>query len=378
MVFKHLCRICLSSSPSKPSVSAFSILVPLRQTGRARREETCQGGGIGSGPWPLAGRLTRDARIALDRPQNIKEPCPIFPICYQQQSVKEMKTYAHEVDLSEPAKQSAKLVEHEDLSEALKRLVFSRDLTSPDDVRTEVIKQAKDYPISNLFGASVIDGAGRVTSHLGGIAGTGADETAEIEGRMFRHAAQFIWAFRAQAFIEPARRQIWLQHTPQERELDFLVVNNPFVPSGHEGIFTRGLYYGLCGDMLLAAHLLAPQIENSLRYVLESNGVDISNLESDLTQPVKTLGPLLSLPQTAAIFGADCVFELRGLLIEKLGYSFRHRVAHGFVSEAECYSAPGSNLWWIALRLCYTPLALREINATTPTPESKSEKSAEK
>lgn len=136
------------------------------------------------------------------------------------------------------------------------------------------------------------------------------------------------------------------------------------MPPGHQGIYRRGLYYGLCGDMLLAAHLLTPQLENSIRYVLEQNGVDVSNLESDLTQPVKTLGPLLTLPATTEIFGPDGVFELRGLLIEKLGYSFRHRVAHSFVSKGECYGPECSNLWWLALRLCYIPLMPRVTPGT--------------
>jgi hypothetical protein len=112
--------------------------------------------------------------------------------------------------------------------------------------------------------------------------------------------------------------------------------------------------------MLLAAHLLAPQIENSIRYILEQNGVDVSNLDSDLTQPVKTLGPLLSMAETKNIFGDDLLFELRGLLIEKTGYSFRHQVAHGFASEGACYGPEALNVWWLVLRLCCTPIALAE------------------
>jgi hypothetical protein len=286
---------------------------------------------------------------------------------YQQESVKEMKVFEYKMDLSAPAEQAAKLVTHDDLQEALKRLALGRPFTAPDSLRAEVLKLAEDFPISNLFGSSVVDQAGRVTEHLEGLVGAQASEQeSAIEGRMFRHAAQFNWNVRAHAFIEPARQQIWKQHHPQQSALTFLVLNNPFVPPGHENIFLRGLYYGLCGDMLLAAHLLAPQVEQSIRYVLEQNGVDVSNLESDLTQPVKTLGPLLTMPQTKAAFGEDCVFELRGLLIEKLGYSWRHRIAHGFATEGECYDAPTSNLWWVVLRLCYMCLVLRE-NAAKPT-----------
>ena len=101
---------------------------------------------------------------------------------------------------------------------------------------------------------------------------------------------------------------------------------------------------------------MVPQIENSIRYALESNDVDVPNLMSDGTQPVKILGPLFDLQETTQIFGESLVFELRGLLIEKRGADFRNRIAHGFVSEAECYGAAPVILWWIVLRLCLIPV----------------------
>jgi hypothetical protein len=45
-------------------------------------------------------------------------------------------------------------------------------------------------------------------------------------------------------------------------------------------------------------------------------------------------------------------FELRGHLIEKTGFDFRNKVAHGFVSENDCYSAAALAVWWLVLRLC--------------------------
>ncbi len=290
---------------------------------------------------------------------------------YQRESLKEMKPLAldphikakAEEAVQEAAKQIVKLVEHSDFKEALKRLAFAPPLTSAANLRQEVLKLAKDHPVSHIFEASLLDHAGRVKERVGGLLETGPTQDENVEARMFQHAAQFVWNFRAGAYIEPARRQIWLQHLPRQHDLDFLVYNNPFVPPGHEGIFIRGLYYGLAGDMLLAAHLLAPQVENSIRYLLEQNDVDVSNLDSNLTQAVKTLGPLLSMPETKKIFGEDWCLELRGLLIEKTGYSFRHQVSHGFVSEGACYGPEGLNLWWIVLRLCYTPIVLAENDA---------------
>jgi hypothetical protein len=293
---------------------------------------------------------------------------------YQPEALKEMKPLTLDPELlnevrkerQKIAEKVAKHVEHSNLEEALKRLAFVHELISPTKLREEVLELAKKHPLSNLFEASLLDNAGRVKERIPGLMDKRDSQDEHILGRMFQQAGQFDWPDRAASFIEPGRRQIWLQHRPRVQDLSFLVVNNPVVPPGHEGIFLRGLFYGLAGEMLLSVHLLAPQVENSIRYVLEQNDIDVSNLESDLTQPVKTLGPLLAIPETQKIFGDDWCFEFRGLLIEKTGYSFRHQVAHGFVSEIACYGPEAINLWWIVLRLCCTPIVLAEQDAKRP------------
>ena len=109
---------------------------------------------------------------------------------------------------------------------------------------------------------------------------------------------------------------------------------------------------------MIAAHLLTPQIENSIRYVLEQRGADIANLNSDLTQQVKTLSSLLAMPEAAAALGSDMVFEMRGILIEKHGYSFRNDLAHGFLTQSDCYGEAAINIWWIVLKMCHLPMIL--------------------
>jgi hypothetical protein len=97
-----------------------------------------------------------------------------------------------------------------------------------------------------------------------GLTGEAAEK--ELEKRMFEHARDYKWKWRAETFIQPAARaQIWRQHQPSLKDLEYLVRHNPFIPPGHEGVFLQGLYYGLAGDFMIASHLLAPQIENSIR-----------------------------------------------------------------------------------------------------------------
>lgn len=276
----------------------------------------------------------------------------------QKASLDEMKTFSTEkLDISAPIESAKEHVRGQDLLTALLRFALGHDLTDCAKLKETVSKNANDFPMQHLFGAAIIDDLGRVIKQKPGLIGLSGEELEKrLQEEMFSHAAQFMWSLRVTAYIEPARIQIYNDHHPGADELAFLVTNNPFVPPGHEGICLRGIVAGFHGDFLVAAHLLVPQIENSLRYVLESQGVDVSNLKSDGTQPVKVLGAIFGMKETTEIFGESLCFELRGCLIEKTGYDFRNRVAHGFVSEAECYSAAASHIWWLVLRICLIPI----------------------
>ncbi len=287
----------------------------------------------------------------------------------QQLSLSEMKTFSTEkLDISAPIESAREHVRGHDLLTALMRFALGYELIDCAELKKTVTENANDFPMQHLFGASIIDSQGRVIKQKPGMFGlSGEDLEKRLLEEMFSHAAQFMWSLRVTTYIEPGRIQIYNDHHPGTDDLAFLVTNNPFVPPGHEGIFLRGIVAGFHRDFLVAAHLLVPQIENSLRYVLESHGVDVSNLKSDGTQPVKVLGAIFDMKETTEILGESLCFELRGCLIEKTGYDFRNRVAHGFVSEAECYSAAASLIWWLVLRICLIPI-FQALNSREDTP----------
>jgi len=153
--------------------------------------------------------------------------------------------------------------------------------------------------------------------------------------------------------IEPARVAIVDEHGIRISDLGFLVVDNPFVPPGREGIYLRGIQEGFFGDWLVAVHLLVPQIEASLRHVLQQHGVVTSTLEEDGTQKERDLNQLLWMKELEQIFGADTLFDLRGILIERFGHNIRNKSAHGLMSEGAFYQPAAIYLWWLVLRLCW-------------------------
>lgn len=275
---------------------------------------------------------------------------------YQIASRKEMKTISTEFDIAELQDVSRNHVSGQALDMALFRFTLGRELEDPDSMREQARKNAEAAPLSHLLGRNLVDGSGRTVAVQEGLYSDEQDaENDALEAYAF-NAARFFWDFRAAAYIEPARRQIVHEHHPSLDDLSPIVRNNPFIPPGHEWIFLRGLHAGLHGDFLLSASLLVPQIENSLRHILEMVGVDVTNLKSDGTQPVKMLGQLLCFNELEEMLGAAACFELRGHLIEKNGFDFRNHLCHGFLSDAEANSTPAASIWWLVLRLCLAPL----------------------
>lgn len=291
---------------------------------------------------------------------------------YQKKSLSEMKVFEYGMDITKMVEEARNHVAKDNLFDAMKKFAFGYPLTDVATLRQEVLDAVNQFPITHLFAGSQVDGAGRSTVERKGLLGLeGEDAENEIEAEMFTHFARYNVGIRTQGFIEPARQQILNDHHPTLRNLAPLVRHNPFVPPGHEGVYLRGIHAGFHGDFLVASHLLIPQIEESIRYILEGNGVDVSNLKSDRTQPLKVLGPLFGMKETKEIFGESLCFELRGLLIEKTAFGFRDRLCHGFVTEGDCYDVAPINLWWLVVRLCLTSVVRQARPCEAPdTPSS--------
>jgi len=166
------------------------------------------------------------------------------------------------------------------------------------------LEKSQISPLSALTQLRVVTPAGKTSGKRAPLATTDAEEREQaILNEMFHQATITDWPFHVQFRIEPARRRILDDHRCSRRDLEFLVVDNPFIPSGHEYLFLHGLHAGLHGDLIIAMHLLMPQIENSLRYVWECRGGITSKLEPDETQDEKELGRCFSIRELSKSSG---------------------------------------------------------------------------
>ena len=260
------------------------------------------------------------------------------------------------IDLSEFAKEACSKVRGHTFHDALFYLAFSvcRPLDY-ENLRKEAEADNERYVFPHIAGTVQYDKDGLIVAQVPPMSGLGdSDDDKALWFAMLR-SAQFQHDMYVRSLIEPARREMLLEHNLIEEDFNHYVKNNPFIKPGHEQIFAKGLMMGLEGDFIGATHILVPQLEASFRHVLERHGVEPTSLNTQGIQEHIRLPTLLNHEKFAETFSNDVALDLQGLLIDRKYTNLRNEVSHGLMCSAQFYSASTIYLWWLTLRLCLTP-----------------------
>lgn len=296
---------------------------------------------------------------------------------YQQESMKELITISsNPIDITEreiveieKVKAKAK-VRGKKLQDALFALAF---LIAPQKI-SQLKKDADEifkYPLSLVMQKVRINKKGKVIARQYSIleeaikSESGKPEK-PIKSRMYELSILY-QTLTATEIIEPARKQINLEHSVQLEDFFPIVENNPFVPPERVHLFAKGLYAGLTGDFYTSTHILIPQIENYIRYLLWKKGELTSEYNDKGIQNEYDLNKTLRLDKINEIFNEDTLFDLKGLLVEHSGSNLRNSMAHGLLDD-EAFSSPlMPYLWWITLRRCCSLFTYKqEVDVSDP------------
>lgn len=286
-------------------------------------------------------------------------------IQYQEESRKELVSSSYQMDISEMVEQARAHVRGKDFQDALFALALLGTPTKVSQLQQEVHKQSREYVLSHLFPTVMMNERGKVVAHQAAsvLSSDPNESKAATRFKMYENAAHY-QVFHAQAFIEPARYQINLEHSVRVNDLLPIVSHSPFVPPEREYLFAKGLYAGLTGDFFTSTHILIPQIENSIRYLLwtqqnvRTSGLDNRGIQEE-HRLTTTLDPS-KCPEISSIFNEDTLFDLQGLLVEDSGSNLRNRMAHGLINDNGFFSPLMSYLWWLTLRLCCLPILIHQ------------------
>lgn len=265
------------------------------------------------------------------------------------------------IDISEPVKAARDHVAGKPFREALFALatvIPTRDFENETANAREMMER---YPLQGMMGGVKIDHDGRVVAHRR--VAFGADD-AEAEQALWERVVEHVtmsYQLIVQAQIVPALNQVAFEHSPSLRDFRDFVVNNPFVPDGHEELFAQGFLAGFRWNFPEALSILVPQLENSLRHLLAQAGAEVTRRDKHGLQTVIQMGTILSggREQLEQILGADIVKELKVLFSDQHGPDIRNGIVHGLYSHDHFFTYPAIYAWWFILFLCINPVYRR-------------------
>lgn len=280
----------------------------------------------------------------------------------QELSMGETTTHSFQTDISGMVKATVAMFKGKPKNEVLIGLAIFGAWPGKEELRTSAQEIAKESVWSQIVPTVFTTGKGKqIAEKPGGIFQNEDEQALSLKAQMMEQA-KWHRGLMVDGGIKPALHVINSDHFVLREDLLFLVENNPFVPPGQEGIFLRGLHAGITGDFLVATHLLIPQIENSIRYLLTNYAGEprTSKLRHDLSQPERDLNELLYHEEVEKVLGPDLVFTLRALLIEPgFGANLRNHLAHGLMSTDLFVDADAIYAWWLVWRICCMPMLVQ-------------------
>jgi len=263
----------------------------------------------------------------------------------------EMSSFSHETDITELVEATEAAVRGKTLPETLKALFTCERSPDPNKLREEVLQKAYGS-LSAIFSTTVSDSQGRTRFVAPGLTSSDPPDENQVRFLIDQHD-QLRRSLIVSARINPIRRVLWEEHSVSIAALLPLMKASPFVPPNHEYMFASGAAYFIGGNEIEAAHLILPQLENSLRHILSLAGVETNRMNQDGTQEEAMLSriledfraPLLRLVPASLVQEIELLFNFRG------GPSIRHELAHGKMTDDEFWRPDVTYSVWLVLKL---------------------------
>lgn len=298
----------------------------------------------------------RKVRTALRPPRQVEETLSRLlgriTACGEK-AVQSLPTIsAGKTDITEVVKLSAQMVQGKEPFHALHSFIHLHPGANLEQMTEAAEESLREFPFSGSFGSSYMSGDGRVIAKTpGGIASeTPEDHAAKVFDKVMQHYLNEI-NFVCHAQIVPAWRTFISEHTMGKADILELVSLAPIIPPGRVNLFAKGLWEGFDGDFTSAIYILAPQVEQLVRWHLKQVSTTTTNLDKGSIENEVGLSKLVEMPELASIFDDNTIFEMRALFCTARGPNLRNEAAHGLLSSEDGHSVGAVYAWWWVLRL---------------------------
>ena len=280
----------------------------------------------------------------------------------QEATVKEMKSIEVVFDPGPAIKAALTSIEGLSAEEMIRAIGLMAVPPKKASLRESAEEASKKFVFQAHVPATIVGAKGRSIAKKGSAIEPGTHEWEDgIEGTMM-HDLSLHQSYCAATVVEASRRELDRRYESGAKCFAQFVEFNAFVPPGRETLFEKGLLAGMRGDWVECLHILIPQIEHSVRTILERAGEIVTHLDEDQLQNELPLHVLLKNPTAEKIFGEDLVFSMRVLLTEKMGKNLRNSLAHGLLDSRQFNLETSNFLWATTILLCHHGKIVAESN----------------
>lgn len=250
----------------------------------------------------------------------------------------EFGQFEHKIDLTDEVERITRHIESLDFFGLIEALAYSSMPETREKLLQDARDQAQKFPLSSMFPTSIVDTKGRTVGKVAGSVDSADDERARYQ---VIQSEGLRMGLAVTASIGPIRQFISDNFVVDLDVMIRICEASPFVPSGLEVNFARGLQAFIAGDDPIASSLLVPNLEAGLRAMVEMAGRANTKIVTGGFEQLIGLGPMFERHEDVLkqVFGEALVFCIENLFIHEHGPKVRHNICHGTVSYGALYSA---------------------------------------
>jgi hypothetical protein len=283
-------------------------------------------------------------------------------------TLSEMGRIEHTIDVADLVQHAEDATLGKPLIDALLEMARMCAPQKVERIRQSVQQHARSAPLMHMMSASLMDSTGKVVATIPSLMSENASERDRAMRYHMVTEANRNQDLTGRVMIEAARRIIAAEHILSDAAILPLMWRSGFVPSGREGQWARAISAALSGEFEVATHLLLPQLEHALRMVVRAAGNPAAGMDRMTQQEDWTMNQMLldeGRPILERVFGADVVFDLAALLVDRTGTNLRNAIAHGLIG-GRVDGGPPRYLLGVCLRLIFTMIHSEPTEASSP------------
>lgn len=275
----------------------------------------------------------------------------------QKASLKEMGSFKFEIDVKEEREAIEAFFSECSLSDGLREFALLERSRDPAQLRKDALATLDKSPLASMFSAVHLDEHGRTTAKSSGASLGGEPDESWFNHTIGRHE-NLRRVHVVAGLIHPSRALLNGRFGLGERHFAEIVRASPFIPLSQAPLMTLGFARFFQGDFMSATHLLLPQLEPCLRYVLKQAGHDPAKRRDDATEEDLALSGMFERmrPQLDQVLGVEFADEVDRLFNVRPGPALRHEIAHGQLSGGACFSEDVYYANWLLYRITILPL----------------------